>query len=403
MRCTILLSLLFLNVKGQFEGLETLQEVLDLSVSKYKIVGVAASGFTGYSGTVLSAQSGTRKFGDETPIEFSDQWVMGSNTKSMVSTVAARVVELGFINWTTTTKDIFHDAGLFEVNEGYWESSLELFLSHGSGAPGLLPVQADFPFMTDEVFNKTSWEPDYDNRAERIYVASTLLKEKPYQPLYTYEYSIGGFTVAGCMLEVATGKTFEQLCKELLFEPLQMDGCGFGPTTTDSSLPPLAPWGHLSDPFGYLNLPILPGLTSNIGSALVPDGGIKCNLDSWQNYLVAHMTKDATFLPAEQWEHIHTPIVGGFYGFGWFVYNDPTAGTVLTHGGTDGHNFANCMVIPRFQVGANFGYNNGMGGIQGIASDRLFEWILAHMAGEKNWDLINSVGEALEIPKTVMH
>lgn len=44
-----------------------------------------------------------------------------------------------------------------------------------------------------------------------------------------------------------------------------------------------------------------------------------------------------------------------------------------------------------------------MGGIQGIASDRLFEWILAHMAGEKNWELINSVGEALEIPKTVMH
>lgn len=55
---------------------------------------------------------------------------MGSNTKSMVSTVAARVVELGFINWTTTTKDIFHDAGLFEVNEGYWESSLELFLRY---------------------------------------------------------------------------------------------------------------------------------------------------------------------------------------------------------------------------------------------------------------------------------
>ena len=209
--------------------------------------------------------------------------------------------------------------------------------------------------MTDKVFNATSWEPGFDNRPMRLYVTSTLLKEEPYQPLYTYEYSIGGFTIAGAMLEVVTGKTFEELCTELLFEPLKMDGCGFGPTTTDPSLPPLAPWGHLSDPFAYLNLPIPPGLTSNIGSALVPDGGIKCNLDSWKQYLVAHMIQDQDFLPTEQWEHMHTPIVGGYYGFGWFVFEDPTAGKVLTHGGTDGHNFANNIIIPRFSVGANFG------------------------------------------------
>ena len=30
-----------------------------------------------------------------------------------------------------------------------------------------------------------------------------------------YEYSIGGFTVAGAMLEVATNKTFEQLMTEV--------------------------------------------------------------------------------------------------------------------------------------------------------------------------------------------
>jgi len=53
---------------------------------------------------------------------------MGSNTKSMVATVAAKVVEMGLIQWNTTVKELFHDAGLFEVNEGYWPSTLELFL-----------------------------------------------------------------------------------------------------------------------------------------------------------------------------------------------------------------------------------------------------------------------------------
>ena len=53
---------------------------------------------------------------------------MGSNTKSMVATVAAKVVEKGLIRWDTSVKELFHDSGLFEVNEGYWPSTLELFL-----------------------------------------------------------------------------------------------------------------------------------------------------------------------------------------------------------------------------------------------------------------------------------
>jgi len=83
----------------------------------------------------------------------------------------------------------------------------------------------------------------------------TPLKDDPYVPQYTFEYSIGGFTIAGAMLEVATNKTFEELCQELLFDPLEMEGCGFGPTTTDPTLPPNQPWGHLSDVWAYRNLP----------------------------------------------------------------------------------------------------------------------------------------------------
>ena len=37
-----------------------------------------------------------------------------------------------------------------------------------------------------------------------------------------------------------------------------MEGCGFGPNTINSSLPPSQPWGHLTGPFGLYNLPITP-------------------------------------------------------------------------------------------------------------------------------------------------
>ena len=82
----------------------------------------------------------------------------------------------------------------------------------------------------DYIFNKTSWEPGFDNRPARLYLSQTILKvsksTSSVNPRTTQDpvsvepgrfmYSIGGFTVAGAMLEVATNKTFEQLMTEVM-------------------------------------------------------------------------------------------------------------------------------------------------------------------------------------------
>ena len=81
----------------------------------------------------------------------------------------------------------------------------------------------------DYIFNQTSWEPGFDNRPARLYLSETILKvdfftfsdsSRPIKDPVSVEpgqfmYSIGGFTVAGAMLEVATNKTFEQLMTEV--------------------------------------------------------------------------------------------------------------------------------------------------------------------------------------------
>merc|ERR1712156_1140648 len=111
---------------------------------------------------------------------------------------------------------------------GFQSSTLESFVSHGSGAPGLDIVVDKYHDMVDYIFNKTSWEPGFDNRPARLYLSQTILKDPVSVEPGHYMYSIGGFTVAGAMLEAATNKTFEQLMTEELFEPLGMTGCGFG-------------------------------------------------------------------------------------------------------------------------------------------------------------------------------
>ena len=54
---------------------------------------------------------------------------------------------------------------------------------------------------------------------------------------------------------------------------------------------------------------------------MIPDGGLHCNLDSWQRYLAAHLSMDEDFLPKDMWNYIHTPITQDFYGFGWMIDN----------------------------------------------------------------------------------
>ena len=79
--------------------------------------------------------------------------------------------------------------------------------------------------------------------------------------------------------------------------------------------------GHLGDSWAAHVVPVPPSPYANVASAMIPDGGLHCNLDSWQRYLAAHLSQDEDFLPKDMWDYIHTPITQDFYGFGWMIDN----------------------------------------------------------------------------------
>ena len=185
-----------------------------------------------------------------------------------------------------------------------------------------------------------------------------------------------------------------------LFEPLGMTGCGFGPTTVTPDMPPTQPWGHLGDSWAAHVMPVPPSPWANVASSMVPDGGLHCNLVSWQRYLAAHLKEDPDFLAPSAWKYIHTGITpsygGGSYGFGWFMDHDDTAGRILQHGGTDGHNFAQAFLLPDIPgglglvVATNNGGTMGRGNRQAKGFNSMLEWIFTHPAG-----LAAGVGEGL--------
>jgi CubicO group peptidase (beta-lactamase class C family) len=62
----------------------------------------------------------------------SDQWHIGSMTKSMTATLAAILVEDGLITWDTRPIDVWPELD-GRINSGFRDTTLRQLLSHTSG------------------------------------------------------------------------------------------------------------------------------------------------------------------------------------------------------------------------------------------------------------------------------
>ena len=87
-------------------------------------------------------------------------------------------------------------------------------------------------------------------------MADVMLSPPPKVPPGQYFYSNCGFGIAGHIAEVIMGKPWEQLVRELVFEPLGMKSAGFGVPWEGE--PPTDPWPHKGD-----GTPVTPGPFAN--------------------------------------------------------------------------------------------------------------------------------------------
>ena len=181
---------------------------------------------------VVTNAVGFRKNGGPEKVTVDDKFHLGSVTKSMTATVAAMLVEQGKISWTTTIGEAFPELKN-EIHPGYLEVTLEQLLSHRGGAPGDAP---------GDLWRK-AWGATGPAAEQRFAFIKGILVRKPEaKPGTKFIYSNQGYTIAGVMLENATGKTWEDLLRSMLFEPLGMTTAGFGAPASVGKVD--QPWGH---------------------------------------------------------------------------------------------------------------------------------------------------------------
>lgn len=268
-----------------------------------------------------------------------DLWHLGSCTKAMTATLAARMVEQGKIDWDTSVAEVFADLP-GGVDPGWQWATLELLLAHRGGAPADIE-----PEQWGQLFGSTA-----PPREQRMTLVRALLAAPPAQkPGDAHVYSNAGYALAGAMLEERADAVWENLMRQEVFVPLKMSSAGFGAPGNSGKLD--QPLGHRAPADGKPAKPVPVGPRADNPAAIGPAGTVHASLADWGRFAQAHLAGargDTSYLKRASWERLHTPLDGQEYALGWLVTErDWSQGVALTHSGSNTMWFATVWLAPK--------------------------------------------------------
>ena len=324
-------------------------EMLETIRSKHKLPSLAVALVV--DGRIVATDAvGVRRHGVAANVTAQDKFHIGSVTKSMTATVAAMLVERGKISWTTTIAESFPEF-VSEVHPDYRGATLEQLLANRGGVPGKPP----------SVLWMKAWQAKGTPAEQRLaFIKGILEREPEAKPGTKTIYSNQGYTIAGVMLEKASGKTWEELMRTMLFEPLGMTSAGFGAPASVGQVD--QPWGHTKS--GASIKPVPPGPGADNPAAISPAGAVHCSLGDLAKYAAFHMAGErgaSKLLKADTLKKLHTP-AGDDYALGWGVSERKWAGgRTLSHSGSNTMFYVvvwmapekNCAVIIASNIGVN--------------------------------------------------
>lgn len=249
----------------------------------------------------------------------------------MTATVAGRLVDRGLLSFNDTIGQVL--GGTFPaIAPAYRDVPLWKLLTHRSG----LPHDLDRALM--------------HGRPSRQQVVRRALETPPVteRDAAGASYSNLGFAVTGVMLETRGGRSFEDLMRQEVFTPLNLQSGGFGHPEGDQ---PVGEW-----PGGALGLvsKTMSSLSPEYMRAIAPAGDVHMSLPDFITYLAAHRDRTALLHPAT-WNYLHRDPANAGIAMGWGV----SRSGVLTHSGSDGYFYAVARIDPQSGVVAVAAANRG--------------------------------------------
>jgi CubicO group peptidase (beta-lactamase class C family) len=373
MKTAILLALLLaagpwlqrVMAEQKYKG-ATLSDLLERVRAKYHLPALAGAIVTD-DGVVDMAAVGVRKAGTNVAVTTGDLWHLGSDTKAMTALLAGTFVAQGKLSWNDKVVSFFPEIA-DKIPAANRDITIAQVLSHRAGLEGNLP----------------RWQavllagPITDQRRA---AAEAALQSPAYAP-GAFHYSNCDYVVIGAILEKLGGKSWEDLMRERIFQPLHMDSAGFGGTGTVGQID--QPWPHRAD---GSPVPSNGPLTDNL-PYMAPAGAVHCTMADWGKFLADQMRGGSgkqALLPAAIYTAMQTPALNSDYGFGWMIVPRPWAGgKMLSHAGSNTMNFAACWLGPARGYGVLVCSNRGgdaLGQATNEAQEAMLRWYAAGAGG----------------------
>ena len=286
-----------------------------------------------------NAVAGIRAEGSASRVGYDDLWHMGSLTKPMTATLAARLVESQTVAWDVTVGQVFPDfVGV--IRPEYEDVRLDELMYHTAGLPTDVTLTPSWSSL------RTDPAPLPEQRRRW---AVELLSLEPAGERGVHRYSDAGYIVAGAMMEELTGQSWEQLMQTRVFDPLGMTSAGFGPPGSIGA-PPDQPRGHTRVSDGAPWLPLEPDANADNPAALGPAGTVHVSLEDYGKYVREHLRGlrgSSDFLSATSWGKLHTAAPGTGYALAWGVDQRTWAGgQAFAHSGSNAYWFAVAWIAP---------------------------------------------------------
>jgi CubicO group peptidase (beta-lactamase class C family) len=277
---------------------------------------------------LANAAVGVRKLGEPSAVTVADKFHIGSCTKAMTASLAAMLVEQGKLQWTSSLAQVFPER-VAKMKPGYRAVTLELLLTHRSGAPA---NSSQYGRSDDPV------------TAQRLaYLDSVISKAPEHEPGTLFAYSNAGYVIAGAMLERVSGQPWEHLIQTRLFRPLGMTSSGFGPPSKPDQAD--QPWGHV-----FVQGKFVPRYGDN-PRGLGPAGTVHCALRDYLKFGQWHTSggmRPPGLLGAAAFAKLNEPPPNQEYAMGWGVVNRSWAqGMALTHSGSNTMNYFVVWLAPK--------------------------------------------------------
>lgn len=277
---------------------------------------------------------GLRSWKSTEAVTIDDQWHIGSCTKTMTATLAARLIERGLLSWDTTIGSVLGPT----IHPDWKDVTVAWLLCHRSGAP----------LNFDEAIWEQMVARGGSPQNQRRYFVEQGLKSPPTTtPNTETVYSNSAYIVVGVMMETLADSSWEDLMRREIFEPLGMDRTGFGAPGEPGKLN--QPLGHVTGVNGWT--PIALGPHADNPAATGPAGSVHTTLSDWARFVATHLRGargDESYLSATNWQRLHSASESGWdYTPGWKIGKQEWAGgKFLRHIGGNGFWLAEASLVP---------------------------------------------------------